>query len=307
MKKSLMIRTAIFFLASLLMGGCTLRLPSSERFPVPDLRGWQKEGGIRWAGASSCAVILLPDGRYRLFYNSGSTIKSAISADGLTFSPEDGWRILPGAGNDLDTNGAGDPSFIQETGFWRMYYTATGADNKKRVMSATSTDGLSFNKDQGARIDYAAGYLQLAETPTVVKLAADDYKMYFHFDTSGSNSLKGATSSDGLTWTVIPLAGFISECYDPEALAASQGLVLLFSSPRTYSGPEPMDIYRATSTNGAGWGVYNRSLFPDKTDEGVQIGGPAIVRLSGGRYRMYYYGRNEQGEDAILSAVGNGF
>ena len=85
---------------SLLTGGVTFIEESGTRVD----RGWHDEIDPDNVGAST--TVMLPDGRFRMYYRAGdhddqwmnrlkSVILSAISDDGLTFTPEEGVRIDP--------------------------------------------------------------------------------------------------------------------------------------------------------------------------------------------------------------------
>lgn len=291
----------LFFVLS--FTGCS-QSGSGIRFNVPLLTNWTKESGLRLTGGVSTSTIRLPNGKYRIFFPKENGIGSAISDAGLIFTSEDGLRVTQGSGTDYDSKGAKDPDVVTEDGYWRMYYTAIGADNKHRVMSAISANGLDFTKEPGRRIDYSASYDQLADVQSVVKISANNYKMYFVYDWYGDNSLKGATSTDGLNWTVMTLTGFLNDCMDPEVVVNDAGgLIMFFAAARYGLGPEPMDIYKAVSTDGVSWTVVGSAIQPVKTEEGQVVGDPDIIKLPDNTYRMYYYGRIGQQEFNILSAT----
>lgn len=76
-------------------------------------------------------------------------------------------------------------------GTFRMYYSAepeTPGFNGQ-VYSATSTDGITWNKESGTRITGAT-------FPSVIKLSDERYRMYFQ----DQQEIKSAVSPDGLSW-----------------------------------------------------------------------------------------------------------
>ncbi|MFA7253117.1 MAG: exo-alpha-sialidase [Patescibacteria group bacterium] len=118
------------------------------------------DGGITWSerqiiniegigdkAVADPAPILLSDGRIRLFYfdikenrirkqkgPSTNKIYSAISSDGVNFTQEDGVRF--------EYEMVFDPDVIKiSDNLWRMY---VGDGEGQKVLSATSTDGLTF-------------------------------------------------------------------------------------------------------------------------------------------------------------------
>lgn len=277
---------------------------AEDKFNVPTLTNWHKESGVRIRGGVSTSVIRLSDGRYRIFYPDRGEIASFVSSDGLTFTKEFGMRVSRGGPISYDARVAGNPDIVLEDGYYRMYYTGIGNDDKLRILSAVSKDGFNFTKEEGARIDYAANYRQLADVCSVVKISNNNYKMYFVYDWHGDNSLKGATSSDGLNWTVQTLSGFTRNCMDPEVLLDKDGtLIMFFAGPATTIGPEPMYIYKAISTDGSKWDVVGKAIIPEKSEEGIIVGDPDIIQLPDGTYRMYYYGCAGRDNFDILSAT----
>lgn len=126
---------------------------------------------------------LLPDGRIRLYYfdisttrtgqKSNNVIYSAISDDGINFTEEDGVRF-----SYADIY---DPDVINVNGTWRMY-VGTGS---QKVLSATSTDGLTFT--------YEGVALEGGSIPNVV---FENNKYYLY-----TGGIEISTSSDGKTFT----------------------------------------------------------------------------------------------------------
>ena len=74
---------------------------------------------------------------------------------------------------------------------YRMYYSIEPEvpGNKLEVFSATSTDGINWNKEEGIRKEFAT-------FPDIVKLPDGRFRMYFQ----NAGVIKSATSHDGLIW-----------------------------------------------------------------------------------------------------------
>jgi hypothetical protein len=129
------------------------------------------------------APYLLEDGRVRLYYydigrasskkSSTHTIYSAISDDGIHFKQE--------AGSRFTYDDIYDPDVFKFDDIWRLY-VGTG---DQKVLSATSTDGLTFNYEG---IAYEGGAI-----PNVIK-EGDDYILY-------TGGIQIATSSEGKSFT----------------------------------------------------------------------------------------------------------
>lgn len=171
---------------------------------------WTAEPGTRMSEGALPSVIELPDGRWRMYYNSPGSIQSAISDDGLNFQAE---------GLRLATN-LGGPSVVKlDDGRYRMYLqdfefiavtVTTGmprmdvSPSVSRIKSAISPDGLSWEMEPGVRIDaqYAIG------TPDIVKLPDGSFQLYFFAGSEkmaeeGVEGVYRAESADGLSFSNI--------------------------------------------------------------------------------------------------------
>jgi hypothetical protein len=158
------------------------------------------------------------------------------------------------------------------------------------------------------RLAYSADYDELVDVPSVVKVSANNYKMYFVYDWYGDNSIKGATSTDGLNWTVQTVTGFTDDCMDPDVFLAGDGtLVMYFAAPYYASSRAPLNIFKAVSSDGVSWEVVGRALYPTKEVEGQMVGDPDVVALPDSRYRVYYYGYSGSDTYNILSASAESF
>jgi len=173
---------------------------------------WNYEG-VALSPASHPAVIKLPNGTWRLYYQSGDIITSAISPDGLTFDIEGGVRL----GSDTALEGANvrHPCVVAlPEGGYRMYYD-TDAENGAyiRIWSAHSEDGMSFTREglnidlTDYRDDWPTGFYAHSSKPEVLQTSDGKWRMFF-----ASSPLIGsvyqpmvirmATSDDGINWDV---------------------------------------------------------------------------------------------------------
>ncbi len=124
---------------------------------------WRREEGVRLSNGAFPDAVLLPDGRVRLCYQGAGVINSAISSDGgFTFTQEPGARVAPGWHGDLDASQVGAPTTVAlpQVGF-RMYYRGGQEDEtffnriSTVILSAVSTDGLTWRPEDGVRLDPA--------------------------------------------------------------------------------------------------------------------------------------------------------
>src|SRR3989304_2731876 len=76
-------------------------------------------------------------------------------------------------------------------GKYRLYYSVEPevSGNKLEMYSSTSTDGITWTKEEGIRKEFAT-------FPDVVKLPDGRFRMYFQ----NAGVIKSATSPDGLNW-----------------------------------------------------------------------------------------------------------
>ena len=171
--------------------------------PEPGVRLGPRQGGAGDFRVVSPEVVpaLDRENQWRMYYEccpgpqSGpSTLRSAISTDGLNWEVEPGVRL-----------GADDASFYSprvvflDGGHCRLYCGARG----KGILSALSTDGgLTFALEPGARLKPGSGYDALtAFAPEVLPIAGGGYRMYYAgYSAPNRAYVLAATSADGLHW-----------------------------------------------------------------------------------------------------------
>jgi len=251
-------------------------------------------------------VIRLDDGRYRMFYgagdygaegSTGTSIKSAISSDGITFTTEG--TVLQNAASESDSEwDISGPSVVRlPDGRYRMYYQSmpkpqqTG-EYKFHVRSAISTDGENFTKENGVRINIeyydSSSPLTLAGHGTYFIASDNTYVAIFSgnfaTDPTGPSDLKKATSSDGLTWG--NFTTLYENWHDPIVLKVDNGYRMYATHLLTKEGaafssdgktwPSQMTDIQFENQNG-------RVLSPSRDGIG-DIGG---VVLTNGNIRLF--------------------
>jgi hypothetical protein len=130
-------------------------------------------------------VVLLPDGKYRLYASympmggPQDKILSATSNYGITFVQEDGVRYQESSITDPDVIKMGDN--------WRMFVS-----KGPTTVSTISTDGLTFTREQE---------LLISGSVTNTIAVENGYRIYFHSGAVGSGmKIFCAFSTDGKTW-----------------------------------------------------------------------------------------------------------
>lgn len=188
-------------------------------------------------GSGMPRVVRLPDGRLRLFFTSGGGIKSATSADGLTFAIEPGFRITAeAAGFGGTTAGATSGATVATLadGRYRMYFSDLprpgDPPGKHLVKSAVSRDMLTWTMEPGVRLGAGAPVLTgSAEHPFVLPNPDGSVTLYHaKFGPEGGEpeGVYQSTSTDGLTFEQETLAVFFGN--DPDALRLVDGTLLLY-------------------------------------------------------------------------------
>lgn len=182
-------------------------------------------------------VIQLPDGQWRMYYfvnadqpaqqqnqppgpgqqpppmqcNSDACpppkhkLVSAVSTDGDTWTPEPGVR-LEAANTGYERDTMIHPTVIRiGDGSYKLYYDGEVvptsplalAVHYRKILSASSKDGLTWTRDPGYRIDEKPVHTWEAYSP---KALYENGKVVLHFTTP--NGIYEATSTDTLNFTV---------------------------------------------------------------------------------------------------------
>lgn len=287
-------------------------LPSAA--VLPELGSWTREG-IVFSDVSvhNLDVVSLGSGQFRAYFMNAGQIKSAFSADeGDTFAVEDGFRVDGQHPALVDLGG----------GNLRMYYVSNDPADEGAILSATSTDGLTWTPEDGVRLRHGRpraldsdGLIHL----NVVSLPGGGYRMYYDAVGPGDVNWRGivsATSADGLTWTKddgvrikagrdpIEFAGMV---WSPFAETYAGGYKLYFCVETDPDiAKRRAGIYVATSSDGLKFTVRGRVLGmdPDVTRYRQVEGGmrgmpqdPFVIPVTGGK-RLFYW----QARDGTFSA-----
>lgn len=173
---------------------------------------WSYEGLVLTAAAHP-AIVQLPDGRWRLYYQNGQVISSAISDNGLTFEKEEGTRLS----SDVDLEGANvrHPCVVAlPDGGYRMYYDTDALNGGFiRIWSAYSEDGLTFTHEgvnidlTSYRTDWPSGFYAHSSKPEVLQTPDGKWRMFFAStpligSVYQAHVIRMATSDDGLDWDI---------------------------------------------------------------------------------------------------------
>jgi len=146
-------------------------------------------------------IVLLQDGRYRLFYMYAGGIYSAISNYGINFAKEDGVRYQ-------QDGMVYDPDVVKMGDVWRMF-VSLGIRN----LSTVSNDGLSFSRENELPFDGSVSSTIPAE---------NGYRMYY----IKQGGIYSSFSSDGRNWVFEGLR--LDNAADPTGIRMSDGTYKMF-------------------------------------------------------------------------------
>lgn len=251
--------------------------PDDDSSPQPEAR-WPPEAvrtGV--CGSVSPRVVMLPTGGYRMYYtqllprpgfpagandydNTMSRILSAVSNDGLEWTPEPGVRLSPEQG------GAGEFRVVSsevvpvsdESGHLRMYYECCRGSQAIRnsINSAVSEDGgLAWQVEPGERLGLDDANLS---GPRIVYL--DDGRCRLYVSRRGTGIISAISSDGGTTFKLDPGVR-IAQC-PPLAAHAAFAPEIIRRGPSdyrmyfaAYSTAERTDILTAESSDGLDWTI----------------------------------------------------
>ena len=163
-------------------------------------------------------MIKLKTGQYALYYNlqepTVSAIKVALSEDGINWSTVATALSSPTDPSDREYTLGGASVMRIEDGKYRMYYRASpqqtiGTPPLYGIFSAISSDGISWQREPGVRIDIAAydskSNLTLAGHGSFYRLENGRYACVFSANSKANpnspSDLTQAFSNDGLIWS----------------------------------------------------------------------------------------------------------
>jgi hypothetical protein len=192
-----------------------------------------------------------------------------------------------------------------------MYYVGLDASGTTRVLSAVSSDGLTWTKEAGFRlepggVDNAAQILE----PAVVQVSANLLRMYYMGSAAGGWQIFSATSPDGITWVkkngvrIAPGGPYDAvHVGSPEVVGTSGGLLRMYYSGSNSAATTSGSILSAISSDGLTWTKESGvRLAPGGNETGLDtdLWGPDVRLLPNGTMRMYYVGAGGPGR--IFSA-----
>lgn len=269
---------------------------------VTNIEKWQLKEKQAAERTFAPSIVRLSDGRYRMYSNGPGFkgIDSFISTDGLRFMKEPGFR-LTGTGKSGDPNCSISHVWVVPVSQgYRMYYQANsvcdwkGDDLAKgepefKIMSAFSQNGLDFTHEKGLRVDTGAELVQAAHG-RIVKLSDGTLRMYFSANSRphGPSDIMGATSKDGLTWTIDPQPTLLT-AHDPTVISQGGKVIM-------YTSYDRFNMLKLVSDDGIKFTPVAWVEFQDETGVAIDNAADVDVALSsGGTLRIYGSWKGSQG------------
>ena len=273
-------------------------MSTSSFDPLTAIHYYEVDPGVTWdkdqqaaievnqavatSGALTPNVVALQGGGYRMYYTGfapgisqkhhSGHILSASSKDGLSWHKEYGVRI------DIHSPKASRRTLCPEVvpnpeGGFRMYYEARGSNTPTVILSAISTDGLTWDLEDGIRVgddQWSYGTPRCLYFPTSQGLL---YRLYFHhysFPLSAGlgaqNHIISATSYDGINFDIEPGVRISQQTeretmavYAPEVIRLKNDTFRMYYSAWTeeiHGG-----IFTAISENGLDWNKWHEPVL----------------------------------------------
>jgi hypothetical protein len=243
------------------------------------------------------SLTQLPDGRWRMYFEGRgradrlTVIGSAISDDQLSWTVEDGIRL---------DGGVGAPRFLPLGGVvGRLYvFRAEYADGKRigtPVVSAITSDGLSFETEPGYRLRDRTGGLDSAGiTAAEVITPRRPGELWAMLFSAWQDLPDGATAP-------------VHPSLDAEAVAKGTSADFAAASIAADMSGYRSRILVAESEDGLNWRRSGIAIEGDgyggRDIDAVHAEDMSLIGLGDGRYRMYYACCDAHGVWRVASAI----
>ena len=282
---------------------------------------WEREPGVRidvGKGFNSQMAyyqfVHRPDdlsGLWEMFYQGANKkggqwtnhIYTATSKDGLNWV-ENTQPVLRDGDNDFVNSQIRGPFLMDFGSFWRMYFSARGADGVFRILSGVSRDRKTWSIESGTRISPeqlpkgAAPVSGVSDT-AIIRMPSGEFRMYFTVfrQSEWFQEICSAVSIDGRDWQLDPgvrishgQEGYCTIANNPSVTQMQGGYRMYFRGGDLL--PLWNNIFTAVSKNGLQWEIEGISLEYRRCHryERHAVAFPYVLPIDNDRYRMYYTG-----------------
>jgi predicted GH43/DUF377 family glycosyl hydrolase len=261
------------------------------------------------------ACVIQDGSEYKMWYSgyngSNYQIGLATSSDGFMWTKHPGNPVLTaGSSGRFDEVNVLSPWVIKDGTTYKMWYSGAQAGAVWRIGYATSPDGISWTKVDGAQTDQSVldlgGGGQWDDEDVwhccVIKNETDDFEMWYTGNDGTNNRIGHASSSDGISWTKTSASNPVlnlanggtwddSEVRNPCVIKEGVSAYRIWYSGTNASNTDK--IGRATSSDGLTWTknvgpVFSESGQAGDFDENA-VFAPCVI-LDGSTYKMWYTG-----------------
>jgi len=177
-----------------------------------------EEGAWDARGIAAPSIVLTGPREYRMYYHAepseegaGAAIGVAVSKDGLSWERKSVAKPVLGASSiagSADELGVAHPNvFRVAKNAWVMFYEGRGADGRRSVCVADSTDGYAWERQQNAvfepSTDAGAWDAGAVGSPNLVPMAEGKFRLYY----AGASGAGAAPTGIGLALGSGPIDG----------------------------------------------------------------------------------------------------
>ena len=248
---------------------------------------------------------------FQLWYcGSRGTVARRVFAMGLATS-SDGRTFVKHPSNPVFRFGDGkhsvltptllrrpDGSVLRENGRLRLWFSSTwfeGPSGRHQLHEATSADGIQWSRP-------SAPQLQDVYAPTVLR-TSDGYEMWYSDVSAEPWTVRHATSADGIDWVVTEEPVLVidqdwehTRLFYPTVLKTENAYLMWYGSYSTHR-PQTTSLGFAASVDGVHWHKHPQNPVlepdPDRSWESHYVTSQSVMRLSDGRFRIWYSSRRK--------------
>jgi hypothetical protein len=240
-----------FLLPLLFSASFSLAAPAGARIT------FSEESAVLFSSMVVQDVIPAPGG-YRMYLSSdGVRILSATSPDQVTWTIEAGVRLStsPAAGIDSSSiTACGVMLSTNPADGYRMFYVGVSSVGYYSILSATSSDGLVWNKEPGIRLQNhdGPGFL---DSPRPFTLGPSGMRLFYVSDSAGTNNpsnyrIASASSTDGGVSLDAEGQTLADPAYQVSVTTLTDGRTRIYYSAPLAPGTTSCQVLSAISSNG---------------------------------------------------------
>ena len=270
--------------------------------------------------ASNGDTLLVAQGTYteNLTITFSVTLEGGYESTGWSRDLAQYETIIDGSGSqpvvgDWDGKEVRKAAVIRDGAEYKMWFDGVNLLSEAQVGLATSTDGISWNKNPANPVLTGAvgAWDETGEHAPFVLKEGGIYKMWYEGSNGNVRQLGYATSANGIDWNKYagnPVLAAGPESYDQEA--AGHGSVI--NDAGTYKlwyhamGDQGPIIAYATSSDGMNWTKQGPVLLPEGSswDEGG-LWGPSVLKIDS-TYWMWYAAQGPLGSSIGVATSADG-